>query len=155
MKKILLILTVVLASTSLSAQNVIDNIFERFKDAKNADYVDLDPTKKDSANQEAVQLPNIGVGKLTALQVLDLEECSQDIRDEFKSAVAIEDDEQYITLIKTKEDGEMTHILIRKEADIITEFIVIDVEEKDAVIVRMKGQFKQEDIDKLSKSVNK
>lgn len=152
MKKIILAFIAIFAGSTLSAQNTIDDIFTNFAKAKQANYVNLDPSEKDSGNQKETPLPNVGLGYPKVIQVLDLEECSDETKEEFR-AIKIVDNEEYSTLIKTKEEDGTTHILMRKQGEVITEFIVID--SSDPVIVRMKGEFKKEDIDRMVAGQNK
>lgn len=152
MKKILFSLIVIFGCSTLSASTMIDDIFTRFAKAEKADYVNMDSSMKDSVTQEPVAIPEMGFGNLTVLQVLDLEDSSDSIKEAFRSVELLDDDE-YSTLIQTKDDDDEVRILMRKEGDTITEFIVIDF--SDPAIVRMKGTFSKENLEKMLGGVNK
>lgn len=132
MKKVLVGLSLLLFTTGTFAQN-IDKVFKKYKAKSNVQYVTLDKEMLKSAQADQID----------AIQVLNFEDCDQQLIDEFSKEIKKYKFKKYETLIKVDEEGEYTHILVSPKGDSLGEMIVIHIEEDEASLVQLKGNLKE------------
>jgi len=82
------------------------------------------------------------------IEVISLDECAHDIKEQFKDAIRSLKDPSFDTLVNTSENGERTKVMIRIEDEEIQELVVL-TSGNDATMVRIKGKIKKTDIEKL------
>ena len=87
---------------------------------------------------------------VTDVEVLSFDECTQAVRDKLNREVASLKDSDYETLVSVNEEKERAKVLIKLKDDSIREIIVLSTGESSA-IVRIKGNIKPSDLDKVMK----
>lgn len=82
------------------------------------------------------------------IEVIALDECAYDIKEQFKDAIRSLKDPSFETLVNANENGGRTKVMIRIEDEEIRELVVL-TSGNDAAMVRIKGKIKKTDIEKL------
>ena len=85
------------------------------------------------------------------LAVLELEDCSKKVKDDFADAVSKLNTSKYETLVKSNDDDEKVNILLKTSKDTIKEMLIVDIDGDEATLVQIKGKIKRSDIDKMVK----
>jgi len=147
-KKCILCISMLLVAQWSFGQN-IDKLFAEFSDAPNVENVKLNKFLmtliKPFANGEDMA----GLKGTDSLQVLDLSECSSDIKKEFAEKVKSLIDEGYETLVRSNDNGENVRVMVKVKNEEIRELVVVSTG-NDASLVRIKGKFKQSDLAKFT-----
>lgn len=147
MKKYLLIM---LFSVQAVWAGNVNSIINEFKDADKAEYVSVPWVlmklghifmDKDDKNDIAA--------RLSSVRVLDLEECSSRIKAKFTKRIATLNRHGYETLVRAKDDDGSVKILAKGKKDIIKELLIVCGGNEDCALILLKGNIRQEDIDKL------
>lgn len=147
MKKYLLIM---LFSVQAVWAGNVNSIINEFKDADKAEYVSVPWVlmklghifmDKDDKNDIAA--------RLSSVRVLDLEECSSRIKAKFTKRIATLNRHGYETLVRAKDDDGSVQILAKGKKDIIKELLIVCGGNEDCALILLKGNIRQEDIDKL------
>ena len=151
MKKLITLLAVLLTAQALWAGN-IKEVFNEFKDAEHADYVSISPflikigkmfvDDEDGEAQWALK-------HIKSMQVLDLDDCSADVKQRFAKRISQLQLDGYEPLVRVNEDGEQVRILIKGKENVIHEMLIVCAGTDDCTLVRFKGKFKESDIDQL------
>lgn len=151
MKRLIGIMALLLALQSVWAGNV-GGVFNEFKDAKHADYVYVSPflmkLGKMFMRNEDKETYDM-VRNVSSVQVLDLEECSTAVKQRFTRRIARLNRNGYETMVRVNDEGEKVGILTKTKGDVIREMLIVCSGQDDCVLVRIKGKFKESDIDKL------
>ena len=128
----------------------VNSIINEFKDADKAEYVSVPWVlmklghifmDKDDKNDIAA--------RLSSVRVLDLEECSSRIKANFTKRIATLNRHGYETLVRAKDDDGSVQILAKGKKDIIKELLIVCGGNEDCALILLKGNIRQEDIDKL------
>lgn len=128
----------------------VNSIINEFKDADKAEYVSVPWVlmklghifmDKDDKNDIAA--------RLSSVRVLDLEECSSRIKAKFTKRIATLNRHGYETLVRAKDDDGSVQILAKGKKDIIKELLIVCGGNEDCALILLKGNIRQEDIDKL------
>ena len=128
----------------------VNSIINEFKDADKAEYVSVPWVlmklghifmDKDDKNDIAA--------RLSSVRVLDLEECSSRIKAKFTKRIATLNRHGYETLVRAKDDDGSVQILAKGRKDIIKELLIVCGGNEDCALILLKGNIRQEDIDKL------
>ena len=135
MKKLFIIIASFLAISDLSyGQNTVDDLFKQFAKRENTTSVHIG---KMTMGFASLFTETMGVNNI---EVIDLEDCSENIGAEFCKAVSELKDPEYETMISS--------ILVKMEKDYIKEMVILTSGDDNA-IVRLKGKIKPEDINKV------
>ena len=155
MKKIIaicLLLVAVQTTWAIDAKQV----FNEFKEARNAEYVSIPRflmrlglmfVDKDEEDTETRRLIN----SIHSMKVLDLERCSNSVKQNFMKRINALNEYQYETLIRVSDGDDKVKILVREEKEIIKEMLIVCSGSEDCALIQFKGNFKESDIDALVK----
>lgn len=155
MKKVLFILLLAMATFAANATTP-DEIFTMFKHMPNASYTHLPKLlikaglalgKDDDDDDDAKDIAK----KVSSISVLELEDCSKKVKDDFAEAVSKLNTGKYETLVKSNDDDEKVNILLKTSKDTIKEMLIVDIDGDEATLVQIKGKIKRSDIDKMVK----
>lgn len=155
MKKMML--TALVAMFSLAAFcGTPDEIFEKFRSLPKAEYVHVPKLllkmgttyAKSEGNDAAARIAS----KLTSVRVLDLEDCSRQVKADFAKDISGLKLTGYESLLKANGDGERVEVLIRQQGSVIHEMLIVNSGDDDCQLVQLKGKISQKDIDQLVKS---
>ncbi|MBR5612156.1 MAG: DUF4252 domain-containing protein, partial [Bacteroidaceae bacterium] len=125
MKKIFVTLAMIIACQGLFAQS-IDDIFNQFKDKDGAEYINIPSF--------VVKLGRVFMGKdiqenrlmkgVKTIKVLDMANCSSDIKKELQHEINQLEQNGYETLVRTKEKDDTVNLIAKMDKDAINELIV-------------------------------
>lgn len=128
----------------------VNSIINEFKDARKAEYVSvpwilmkighmfMDKEDKDDI-----------AARVNSVRVLDLEECSARVKARFTKRIASLNGHGYETLVRAKDQDGSVQILVKEKRNIIKELLIVCGGKEDCALIQLKGNIRQEDIDKL------
>ena len=99
----------------------------------------------DREERQALKLAS----KLSSVRVLDLDDCSRDVKARFADETDRLEEKGYETLVRVNDDGEKVRICLRRENDYITELLIVNRSDDDASMVQLKGHSLESEIGKL------
>ena len=148
MKKIIATLALIIACQATFAQN-IDTLFSQFKDKEGADYMNIPTlmlkfmrTFTKSNNDKSYRF----IKGIKSVKVLDMEDCTHEVKAEFLQEVQNLNLNGYETLLQTKEDGEEVQLIAKMDEENINDLIILITGKDDCGLTLMKGKIKKEDI---------
>ena len=148
MKKIIATLALIIACQATFAQN-IDTLFSQFKDKEGADYMNIPTlmlkfmrTFTKSNNDKSYRF----IKGIKSVKVLDMEDCTQEVKAEFLQEAKKLKLSGYETLVQTKEDGEEVQLIAKMDEENINDLIILITGKDDCGLTLMKGKIKKEDI---------
>ena len=148
MKKIIATLALIIACQGIFAQN-IDTLFSQFKDKEEADYMNIPTlmlkfmrTFTKSNNDKSYHL----IKGIKSVKVLDMEDCTPEVKAEFLQAVQKLNLNGYETLVQTKEDGEEVQLIAKMGEETINDLIILITGKDECGLTLMKGKIKKDDI---------
>lgn len=152
MKKIIFGFLLITISISVSGKN-LNEIISEFSKAPRADKVSIG-----SSAWSLIKVGNLGdkdnfTNKINSLLVLDLEDCSQDVKSNFLKQIENIDINHHDLLMKIKDDTDHVLIFSKSKKDKIKEFILVSV--NDPAIIRIKGNFRLDDLADVTKKYAK
>ena len=152
MKRLILILVIALtagsASFAASANNEsLEDIFSEFSEAKNAEYVNVNPFmmwlgKQFVGSDKDAQT----VKKIKSVRVLDLEDCNSAVKSKFKNRVSNLALNGYEEMVRTNDNGEKVLVLAKMKKDVIHRMVIVCVSSDDCALVEVNGKFKMSDV---------
>ena len=117
MKKIIATLALIIACQGTFAQN-IDTLFSQFKDKEGADYMNIPTlmlkfmrTFTKSNNDKSYHF----IKGIKSVKVLDMEDCTQEVKAEFLQEAKKLKLNGYETLVQTKENGEEVQLIAKMD----------------------------------------
>ena len=152
MKKMML--TALVAMFSLAAVcGTPDEIFDKFRSLPKAEYVHVPKLLlkmgttyvKSEGNDAAARIAS----KLTSVRVLDLEDCSRQVKADFAKNISGLKRTGYESMVRANGDGERVEVLIRQQGSVIREMLIVNSGDDDCQLVQLKGKISQKDIDQL------
>ncbi|MDD4514722.1 DUF4252 domain-containing protein [Massilibacteroides sp.] len=126
------------------AQKNIDQLFKQFAKEKNVSTVSIG-----SISMKLAGLFTDVMG-VDGIQVLSLDECADEVKSNFQSALKDLKDAGYETMVTANEDGNRTRVLVKMKDETIRELIVF-ISGNSNSLIRIKGNIKPSDIDSLVK----
>ena len=129
------------------AQN-IDAVYNEFKDVKGVESVSVSPFLMKFARlfMDSEDKNNPLIKGTHSVKVLDLEDCTKDIKKQFTQRVNQLQHNGYETQLQAKKDGENVKIIAKKEDQVINELLVLTTGNDDCALALIKGKIRQEDI---------
>ena len=128
----------------------IDGLFNEFGSERNADCVNVSPFlmsigKMFAGHQEVSEI----VGKIKSMRVLDLEECSENVKERFNKKASKLNLNGYDELMRVNDEGEKVRVLMKIKKEVIRELLFVCTGKEDCTLVQINGKFTKDDIDKL------
>ena len=147
MKRLIFTMIVICACQMSFAQNM-DAVYNEFKDVKGVESVSVSPLLMKFARlfMDNDDKNNPLIKGTHSVKVLDLEDCTKDIKKQFTQKVSQLEHNGYETWMQVKEDGENVKIIAKMEDQMIRELLVLTTGNDDCALVLIKGKIKQEDI---------
>lgn len=142
MKKYIAILLLILACQAGYSQNM-DKLFNDFARQENVTRVTVGPflMKLSSLFTETMGVNSI--------EVLAFDECSNNVKENLRTAIRKLKDPDFETLLTTNEDDNRTKIMVRIDKEMIRELVILTSDKEDDVLIRIKGKIKPSDIEKV------
>lgn len=147
MKTILVAIAMMIACQNTFAQQV-NELFDTFKSEQGADYMQISPLmmkiaclfmRNDNAESRFVK-------GIKSAKVLDLEDCTEKVKEDFKKEANLLNLKGYETLFIAREDGETVKILAKSDEKNIRELLIFTIDKVDCGAILMKGKIKKDDI---------
>ena len=139
MKKYLIAIALMIIYQTTFAQSTKD-IFEEFGKEWNAESVTISPFLMslgrlfmDSDTPEITK-------SIRSMKVLDLEDCSDKVKERFNRKINNLQTEGYETMIQTIDNGEKVRILTRIEKDVIRELLIVCTGNDDCALIQLNGK---------------
>ena len=151
MKQLITLIALMLLAQATWATDIKD-VFNEFKDTPRAEYVSISPflMKIGQCFIDEEEGPEMALAKqVRSMKVLDLSDCSPEVKARFTRRMADLDDKGYETLVRVNDEGEKVNILVKQKNDVIREMLIVCAGTDDCTLVFFKGKFKPEDIDRL------
>lgn len=143
MKKYGILLILFLISHTAFGQGM-DKLFDKFAKSEHVTHVTVGPFLMKISSCFA---STMGVNKI---EVLDLNECSPQVRNELATQFKKINDPKFETLASVNETDNHTKVLVRTEEKTIRELIIF-ITGADNALVRIQGKIKPEDLDRVVK----
>lgn len=91
-----------------------------------------------------------------SLEVYDLSCCNNNLRKDFARQINnLEDGNGYETLLMAKSKGDNVRIMIKKKKDIISDMVILCMDDNDPAIIKLSGKIKEKDIAELVNKYDK
>ena len=147
MKKTIVTLAMMIACHGVFAQN-IDDIFNQFKDKQGAEYVNITSfvLKLGRVFMDKDIQENRLMKGVKTIKVLEMEDCSSNVKKELQYEIAQLEKNGYETLVRTKEKDETVNLLAKMDKDAIKELVIFFTDKDECGLTLMKGKIKKEDI---------
>ena len=139
---------IVICACQMSFAQNTDAIYNEFKDVKGVESVSVSPFLMKFARlfMDSDDKNNPLIKGTHSVKVLDLEDCTKDIKKQFTQRVNQLQHNGYETWLQAKKDGENVKIIAKKEDQVINELLVLTTGNDDCALVLIKGKIRQEDI---------
>ena len=153
-------LLAVCSLTACAGNTNPDEIFDSFRNEPQAECIQVPKLllklgttfaavdADDREERQALKLAS----KLSSVRVLDLDDCSRDVKARFADETDRLEEKGYETLVRVNDDGEKVRICLRRENDYITELLIVNRSDDDASMVQLKGKIKESEIGNLVKA---
>lgn len=154
MKKILFSLFLSTISLSVFSQS-LEGLITSFSKTENVEYTVVDSLMLRLAQSMQGAFDNDIVEKFNAVEILNLEKCSDEIKEHFRQAIKQLDNNEYMPVIDTEYLGDKIIVMQKKtdaDTDLITEFVMLLSD--TPLCLRIKGNFTESDIDKILQQAN-
>jgi len=150
------LLILAIAPAILFAQvNPLDNYIEKYSNETGFYYLDLKTNMFQSSDND--KNTNPGQDEMINLKILSFEEGdntkynASKIYNDFVNSI---EKENYRGLIEVKSSDENVEMMVKKEGNIIKEFIITIKEDKETTLVSATGNFDLKDLAKFSDTKN-
>jgi hypothetical protein len=129
------------------SQKSVDQLFKEFSKEKGVTHVGIGKFVMSIASAFT------DVMGVNGIEVYSFEECSQSVKERLTKEIASLKDAGYETMVSVNEATERTKILVKIEKESIKELIVL-TSGNDPALVRIKGNIKQSDIQRVINNNN-
>jgi len=151
MKKYLLLVVMVLTCQIGLAQGASD-LYSKYAQAKNAESVNVSSllikfAKLFMDDDDAKALKGVD-----SMKILDLDDCSTDVKSQFLADVDKLENEGYEPLMEAKKNEGNTRFLLRRNGDIVREFLIVSRNSGDCALIKIEGKMALQDVVQLAES---
>ena len=152
MKKVMMMAVLAFMAMSVQAQMSVDGLMKKYKNLPKAEYVHVPKVmitlakaiKTGDADDYTKYLKHID-----SIKVLDMEDCSKAVKQQFFKDVARLKTIGYEELMTAKEADEQTVILAKRSKTGIKELVIVDSGDDDAALIQILGNIKNSEIQKI------
>lgn len=169
MKKIIFCIALAIASLQVSIAQNLSNLVADFANSENIHYQLIDRATIEASIKNANELDPTGtlasqippfMNKLDSIVIVDLTPCSQDVKNQFIerfNSIENGNNDGYETFLSDSDATDRVRIMGKKNEDIISEIIVLAIDNKnnEIAIVKMAGKIDESDIDDIVKQQTK
>lgn len=156
MKRILILFAFSISVLGSSAQSV-EALFRQYKSEKNVEYIHIPRfimsmakmlTKAELEEAKALKA-------ISSIRVLNLEECSPIVRQNFQKTLQTFHPSGYTPIIFSKEADETNYIYVKEKKGYIRELLILSADKQDGAIVHIKGRIKPKEVNTVVKQNTK
>lgn len=152
MKKVMMMAVLAFMAISVQAQMSVDGLMKKYKNSPKAEYVHVPKAmitlakaiKTGDADDYTKYLKHID-----SIKVLDMEDCSNAVKQQFFKDVARLKTTGYEELVTAKEADEQTVIMVKRSKTGIKELVIVDSGDDDAALIQIMGNIKDSEIQKI------
>lgn len=142
MKRLLVILTILLASQVGYGQQKIDQLFNAFRGESDVTSVNIGNLTMKLAS---LFTETLGVD---GIEVLSFDDCAQEVKERFSAAIRNLKDPDFETMVSSNENDSRTKVLVNIQEDMIRELVIL-TSGSDNALIRIKGKIKPDDLDRV------
>lgn len=155
MKKYLLCLVLVIAVWQMSYAQNVDQFIKNVSNTENIDHVKIGRFMM-SLGKMFGGVSDMPVARgVHSLEVYDISCCSAKLKQDLKSQINnLKDGDGYETLIQAKSKGDNVRIMVKKKKDVISDLVILCMDDEDSAIVKLSGKIKEKDIAELVNKYN-
>ena len=152
MKRILILFAFSISVLGSSAQSV-EALFRQYKSEKNVEYVHIPRFIMSMAKMltKAEQEDVKALKAISSIRVLNLEECSPIVRQNFQKTLQTFHPSGYTPIIFSKEADETNYIYVKEKKGYIRELLILSANKQDGTIVHIKGRIKPDEVNTVVK----
>lgn len=152
MKRILILFAFSISVLGSSAQSV-EALFRQYKSEKNVEYIHIPRfimsmakmlTKAELEEAKALKA-------ISSIRVLNLEECSPIVRQNFQKTLQTFQPTGFTPIIFNKESDETNYIYVKERKGYIRELLILSADKQDGTIVHIKGRIKPDEVNTVVK----
>ena len=152
MKKVMMMAVLAFMAISVQAQMSVDGLMKKYKSSPKAEYVHVPKAmitlakaiKTGDADDYTKYLKHID-----SIKVLDMEDCSNAVKQQFFKDVARLKTTGYEELVTAKEADEQTVIMVKRSKTRIKELVIVDSGDDNAALIQILGNIKNSEIQKI------
>lgn len=152
MKKVMMIAALAFMTMTVQAQISVDRLMRKYKHSPKAEYVHV-PKLMMSLAKTIMTADADDYSKyikhINGIKVLDMEDCSKAVKQQFFKDVARLKTVGYEELMTAKEADEQTVIMVKRSRTGIKELVIIDSGDDDAALIQIMGNIKDSEIQKI------
>ena len=141
--KIVTLILVLSLASGLQAQSSFNELYQKFSREEHVTKMKLGGLAMMFVKPF---MQKFGVGKITKLRLLSLEDCSPEVKERFNQDVSNLNDEGYELLLKSNGEEGKTRIYVKVIDELINEMVVLTTGD-DPTMVYLKGKFRPSELD--------
>ena len=152
MNKIILSLILTVACLTGTHAQTASQLFSQFRHEKNAEYTHVPALMWKALTSLAGKddkEARLFMKHIRSIRTLDMEDCSQQAKARFHSAVGRLKTSGYTEIIRSNEDDERTMILVKEKRGKFRELLIVESSEDDCQLVQVKGKISPDEVDKI------
>ncbi len=152
MKKVMMMAVLAFMTMTVQAQMSVDRLMRKYKHSPKAEYVHVPKMMMTLA--KAIKTGDADdyskyIKHINSIKVLDMEDCSNAVKQQFFKDVAQLKTVGYEELMTAKEADEQTIIMVKRSKTRIKELVIVDSGDDDAALIQILGNIKNSEIQKI------
>lgn len=152
MKKVMMMAVLAFMTITVQAQMSVERLMRKYKHSPKAEYVHVPKMMMSLA--KAITTNDADdyskyIKHINSIKVLDMEDCSKAVKQQFFEDVARLKTVGYEELMTAKEADEQTVILAKRNKTGIKELVIVDSDNDDAALIQILGNIKNSEIQKI------
>lgn len=152
MKKVMMMAVLAFMTMTVQAQMSVDRLMRKYKHSPKAEYVHVPKMMMSLA--KAIKTGDADdyskyIKHINSIKVLDMEDCSKAVKQQFFKDVARLKTIGYEELMTAKEADEQTVIMVKGSKTRIKELVIVDSGDDNAALIQILGNIKNSEIQKI------
>lgn len=152
MKKVMMMAVLAFMTMTVQAQMSVDRLMRKYKHSPKAEYVHVPKMMMSLA--KAIKTGDADdyskyIKHINSIKVLDMEDCSKAVKQQFFKDVARLKTVGYEELMTAKEADEQTVIMVKGSKTRIKELVIVDSGDGNAALIQILGNIKNSEIQKI------
>lgn len=152
MKKVMMMAVLAFMTMTVQAQMSVDRLMRKYKHSPKAEYVHVPKMMMSLA--KAIKTGDADdyskyIKHINSIKVLDMEDCSKAVKQQFFKDVARLKTAGYEELMVAKEADEQTVIMVKRSKTRIKELVIVDSGDDNAALIQILGNIKNSEIQKI------
>ena len=152
MKKVMMMAVLAFMTMTVQAQMSVDRLMRKYKHSPKAEYVHVPKMMMTLA--KAIKTGDADdyskyIKHINSIKVLDMEDCSKAVKQQFFKDVARLKTIGYEELMTAKEADEQTVIMVKGSKTRIKELVIVDSGDDNAALIQILGNIKNSEIQKI------